>query len=221
MLSCSFVSSQFTRGTVIFKKNPGCKEWSREFHFHYTFFLQIVYWRRQTALAGNPAPEAGKYRPACQALTCMFRQRQWWLQHHPHPHVSEETISHPWLLFAFVLFFCLIGTQKENWKFNLPAVDCSLWCSAVLVSSCDRVRSHIVVFIVAIPPKLNINSSKWQKADQSQTDGRLVVKKIFHGKTQSAVEGNTSANRWITSCIWRPFCWQSQLSALQQMSIGQ
>lgn len=127
----------------------------------------------------------------------------------------------PLTFVCFSPFFCLIGTQKENWKFNLPAVDCSLWCSAVLVSSCDRVRSHVVVFIVAIPPKLNINSSKRQKADQSQTDGRLVVKKIFHGKTQSAVEGNTSANRWITSCIWRPFCWQSQLSALQQMSIGQ
>lgn len=34
------------------KKNGGWKEWSREFHFHSTFFLPIVYRRHQTALAG-------------------------------------------------------------------------------------------------------------------------------------------------------------------------
>lgn len=61
--------------------------------------------------------------------------------------------------------------------FALPAVDCSLWCSAVLASSYDRVHND-VVFIVAVPPELHRNSSNLQKADHTPTD-RLVLKMLF------------------------------------------
>lgn len=83
--------------------------------------------------------------------------------------------------FCLLLSIFFIGTQKESWKYCSACCWLLLRCSAVLVSSCVCVRSDVVVFTVAIPPKLDINSSKLQKADQSQTD-RLVVKTLSSWK---------------------------------------
>lgn len=119
--------------------NRGWKKRSVEFHFHCTFFLQIVYWRHQTA------PGAGKCLQAClRALTCMFRQRQWRLQHRPRRHVSEETISHPSFCFTFVLFLkSYRNTERGVTVFLCLLLTAAQFWSVLWLCTQPSLRSHL------------------------------------------------------------------------------
>lgn len=68
---------------------------------------------------------------------------------------------------------------------------CCHWCRAVLSSF----SSHVV--IIAITPKLDLNSLKMQKSDQSQTD-RLVVKMGFFCPWKDAISSRRENQRhWM------------------------
>lgn len=94
------------------------------------------------------------------------------------------------------IFFCLIGREERVFspKF-LKVLVCLLfycchWCRAVLSSF----SSHVV--IIAITPKLDLNSLKMQKSDQSQTD-RLVMKMIFICPWTDAISSRKKQRHWM------------------------